>query len=44
MGWMRKRRVKVLRSNRDLFYKEGSKYSNQMKHDINTGDARPVRK
>ena len=37
----------VLRENRDLFYKEGSKdigCSSQVKHEINTGDARPVRK
>ena len=47
MGWMRKRCVKLLRSNKDLFDKEDSKdngCSNQMKHEINTGDARPVRK
>ena len=47
MSWMRKLCVKVLRSNKDLFYKEGSKdirCSNQIKHEINAGDARPVRK
>ena len=38
---------KVLRDNRDLFYKEGSRdigCSSQVKHEINTGDAHPVRK
>jgi hypothetical protein len=38
---------KVLRDNRDLFYKMGSRdigCTSQVKHKINTGDARPVRK
>ena len=47
MGWMHKLFVKVLRSNKDLFNKEGSKdigCSNQIKHESNMGDAHPVRK
>ena len=38
---------KVLRDNRDLFYKEGSRdigCSSTVKHEINTGNAHPVRK
>ena len=38
---------KVLRDNSDLFYKEGSRdigCSSQVKHEINTGNAHPVKK
>ena len=36
---------KMLRNNRDLVHKEGSRdigYSSSVKHDINTGNAHPV--
>ena len=38
---------KVLRDNRDLFYKEGGRYIecySQVKHEINTDYVNPVRK